>query len=350
MQGRTIHAAFLLQGLVQLAHGAAYMRVEGNGAISGGQVLAGSLGRLLGAVDASSSAATAQSGSRSSTEQEHEQHRELAAVPAPIEWSTFQPPCEPGNTVWDIGMNTGTDTRHYLEQGSCVLAVEADPSLVADVKNQLSSHMNKGALRIANIAIAMKGSSPGPMQFWMSKKNKEWNSFRREVACRTGQQADGSWQIGDNTCYSQVVQSQSCEQLFATNPVPAYVKLDIEGAEEGCVEAIRARKAGRLSTPRYLSMEVHKPQQTVLDLLNAGYTEFKLVRQDLLTIPGTFQSTSGDWGEDALDCRLGKSWRSPDGVMEEYVRMHNPNGGDPPKCPSTSWYDLHARRPQESKH
>ena len=41
------------------------------------------------------------------------------------------------NLVYDVGMNDGSDTLHYLKKGYKVVAIEADPTLVDSVRMKL---------------------------------------------------------------------------------------------------------------------------------------------------------------------------------------------------------------------
>jgi len=92
-----------------------------------------------------------------------------------------------------------------------------------------------------------------------------------------------------------------------------------------------------------------------LDYLAAlGYKGFKLVRQDQLA--SADGSTTGPWGDNALDCRTGPWWRGYDEVRAEFVSILNkplkptdpcPGGimpihGSPKPAAAYMWYDLHA--------
>lgn len=242
--------------------------------------------------------------------------------------------CGPENTVWDVGMNNALDTEAYLAEGNCVIAVEASPDLVENAKRRLADHVASGQLRIVGKAIS-HDSTRGTLDFWLSKTLDEWNSFDQKVACRTSKnETTGKFGFDPFNCYAVHLESIPCEDLFLTYDAPAYMKLDIEGAEKSCLDALQARVQRGEKLPRYVSVEVN-PDQPDKALQQLGYTRFKLVRQDTLkTGP---RSTSGPWGELALDCQRGREWST-------FVEFTARRAKDTEACPWSTWYDVHAMR------
>jgi len=89
-------------------------------------------------------------------------------------------------------------------------------------------------------------------------------------------------------------------------------------------------------------------------LYKLGYKGFKLVRQDrLFTGAG---STTGPWGENALDCATGPLWRDITAIKAEFTTILAkdliladacPGGimpirSEPKLAAAYMWYDLHA--------
>lgn len=240
------------------------------------------------------------------------------------------------NLVFDFGFFNGMDSWTYLNQGMKVIAVEADPTLVdgAKVNANFLPFLGRGQLSVLNMAVApLDQDKDSLLPFYLNKCSKEWNSFFSSIGCRscTPPYPEDPSKFA---CVTQQVVAKPCASVFQQFGTPKYVKLDIEGAEAGCYHAIRQQPKFR---PAYLSAEVGSAD-LVDTLIGLGYKSFKLVRQK--------SGISGEWGDNALDCRTGKLWRSQPGARQELqgVFQKGPNPADP--CPGNqvggSWYDLHA--------
>jgi len=259
--------------------------------------------------------------------------------------------CTPLNTIFDLGFYDGADSAAYLTGGYCVVGVEADPDLVAMALQKYAVWVASGQLRIANVAVAPQGETSAWTVFYKSKCSKEWNSFIKTVGCRACVPPHG---VDMNACEQVQVTSTDCSGIFGTFGIPHYLKLDIEGAETGCFEAMKRFPAGT-EKPHFVSAEI--TELAYLDALSAlGYKGFKLVRQDQLISASTRSSTSGPWGDNALDCRTGPWWRTYDQVTAEFTTILSkelntqdpcPGGimpihGSPKPAEAYMWYDVHA--------
>jgi len=257
--------------------------------------------------------------------------------------------CTSANTIFDLGFYDGGDTRTYLSSGHyCVLGIEADPDLVAVANQNFAEHIASGRLRIWNAAVAPEGNATAWTTFYKSHCSKEWNSFYQTIGCRT---CAPPHSVDLTTCTIVNVQSSDCSSIFDSAGTPLYLKLDIEGAETGCFQAM-GRFAGK-PLPQFVSAEI--TQLEYIDALhNLGYNGFKLVRQDQLN---TVQAQSGPWGENAIDCKTGAAWRTYGDIHAEFTAILNkplnateacPGGvmpihGPPKPQNAYIWYDLHVR-------
>ncbi len=163
------------------------------------------------------------------------------------------------NLIYDVGMNDGDDTAYYLHRGFSVVAIEADPVLVAEASIRFEREIAEGRLKIINVAIADKA---GVLPFWICETKRIWNSFDREVASR------------DGLPHHQVdVRCSRLDSIFAERGVPYYLKIDIEGNDSLCVDHLTSN-----DMPKYVSFEtggiaaLHR-------LKELGYTHFKCIRQ-----------------------------------------------------------------------
>src|SRR3954451_8551335 len=75
--------------------------------------------------------------------------------------------------IMDIGAHAGDDSRFYLDKGFAVVAVEANPVLVAQMKERFSEEIEKGFLVIEPFAI---GSRDGSMNFFVHRTQTLFSS------------------------------------------------------------------------------------------------------------------------------------------------------------------------------
>lgn len=260
-------------------------------------------------------------------------------------------PCHPGNTIFDLGFYNGADSLAYLAGGYCVVGVEADPDLVASAVEHFAVWLHTAQLQMVNAAIAPSGQVDRWTTFYRNKCTREWNSFYSAVGCRG---CDPPHAAEPQNCQATPVRAVDCKAIFDRFGKAEYMKLDIEGAEMGCFTALKG--LGGQWLPRFISAEI--TEVGYIDALQSlGYGLFKLVRQDW-THSGS-ASQSGPWGDSALDCRTGTSWRPYSEARNEMLAILAKSFDAYDACPggvqsvkntsgqsSTAtaymWYDVHA--------
>lgn len=242
-----------------------------------------------------------------------------------------------GNLVYDFGFYNGADSRSYLAAGMNVIAIEADPTLVQAAKKdpQLLAWMNSGQLKLINTAIAPAGA-PGQTwsKFYMNKCTQEWNSFLSSIGCRS---CPPPHVENHESCTEVSVTASTCAEILQQNGVPKYFKLDIEGAESGCYNALGMLPD--MARPMFISGEVG--DTSIVETFHGlGYKSFKLVQQK--------SGVTGAWGANAQDCRTGGLWRSYLGAKAELAAMLSKPAVPGDVCPGSLvggvWYDMHASR------
>src|SRR5215204_2189051 len=122
------------------------------------------------------------------------------------------------NLVYDVGMNDGTDSLHYLQKGYKVVAIEADPTLVEKVKTDLRKYVDDKQLVLVNCGVAGEN---GTADFYINTDNNLWNSFDAEKASR-----------GGTNYYPIKIQCRNFSDILKEHDVPFYLKIDIEGYDE----------------------------------------------------------------------------------------------------------------------
>jgi len=163
-------------------------------------------------------------------------------------------------TAFDIGMYDGADTRYYLELGYRVLAVEANPNLIAMAKKSFAGYIQRGALELLGIAV---GTSGGTLDLTVCGADLGASSiFADRIAER--------FPIGVHK-----VPSRSLMDLIAQYGKPKFIKIDIEGADKMCVMSLT-----KDSAPQYLSFEAHSDiEEMIRHAQSIGYEGFKIINQ-----------------------------------------------------------------------
>jgi FkbM family methyltransferase len=174
--------------------------------------------------------------------------------------------------IFDVGMHLGEDTEFYLEKGFRVVGIEADPALCTAVADRLRDHVTRGRLTIVNAAIAEK---PGRTAFYRDLDHSIWGTAEPDWVARN---------TGLGTRPERVerieVDAVQMECMLAAHGVPYYMKIDIEGRDMLCVEALRHFR----ERPKYLSIEASKSALANVDaelgaMSALGYHDFKVVPQ-----------------------------------------------------------------------
>lgn len=197
--------------------------------------------------------------------------------------------------VIDVGMHNGDDTAYYLSRGYRVVAVDADPQMVAHAHSRFPSEVASGRLQLLNAGIAEQA---GRATFWICDSHTKWNSFHRGIASRTG--------AAHHPVEVPTIRFAAVLERYGT---PHFLKVDIEGNER---IALSDLDSGQL--PAYLAVEAecaegwqsHSPQnaiETLAQLYELGYRDFRLVEQEsysVLSLPPTWGQTLDRWARHHL--------------------------------------------------
>ena len=240
--------------------------------------------------------------------------------------------------IYDVGMHNGDDTAYYLSRGFRVVAIEANPELIAQANVRFSGALRAGTLTMLHVGI---GPREEVATFWINDLKTEWSSFIKEVGCRDG-----------TPCHPVAVPCTRLGHIFTQHGVPFYLKIDIEGHDRSCLEDIDPTDA-----PTFVSVEAHSPDYLSI-LARAGYDAFKLISQTWFTQPGPRRLSSlGRTGRGLLrrlaqirPIVLGR-WVFPRGSsgpfgeqsegpwrsLEETTAMWR-------ALPQDDWFDFHATR------
>jgi FkbM family methyltransferase len=177
--------------------------------------------------------------------------------------------------IYDVGLNDGSDTAFYLHCGYRVLAIEADPNLCALAAQRFAAEIEHGRLTILNIGIADRA---GTAEFWICDLNPGLSSFDEA-------------NMGGAPHHAVSIPCRTFDQVLAEYGTPYYLKIDIEGSDPACLQALPI--GGDL--PRYLSTELRETYDSLRRLVAVGYTHFKCISQFHFTPLGLMQSRYERW-------------------------------------------------------
>lgn len=220
--------------------------------------------------------------------------------------------------IYDIGMHRGEDTEYYLAKGYRVVAIEANPELVTECRERFAASVASGQLTIVEGAIA---DTAGQTVTFYVDRVSVWGSV------------DPGWVEKKHVVPVQHAISVPVVDLVACmreHGVPHYLKIDIEGADRICLEALRELPV----RPRFVSMEAeaHDFDALLADLRlleQLGYSKFAAVQQGLaaeittetvLGEPVEYRfspDSSGPFGDD-----LEQDWSSRSEVAKHYRRAY----------------------------
>ena len=280
--------------------------------------------------------------------------------------------------ILDVGAHRGEDAAFYLGKGFRVVAVEADPDLAAVCRTALAEHIAAGRCTVVEGAVvspALVAAGARTVRFYRNVANSVWGTVEPSWAERNARLGAASVPID--------VPALDFAEVLRAHGIPRYLKIDIEGADLHCVEALRAFDA----RPDYVSLEIDKTslarmRREVAALRDLGYDAFQLVEQSSVPqqVPpspareGTFaaqrfaEGATGLFGEElpgaweSFDAtqrrlravRLGYHLLGDDGVMHRWRfrgrgriqraaarLLRSFTGGAVP-----GWHDLHARHAQ----
>jgi len=157
-------------------------------------------------------------------------------------------------------MHTGNDTAFYLACGFRVLAVEADPHLVAAAKTRFKLEIASKKLTILNFALAEHNTTA---PFWINEVRPALNSFSRHLTARSGEPH-----------HSISIQCKRLDEILSEYGIPHYMKIDIEGSDIVCCNQLSPS-----TRPKYISVEMSQVE-LLLKLRDLGYDRFKLINQN----------------------------------------------------------------------
>jgi FkbM family methyltransferase len=174
------------------------------------------------------------------------------------------------NLIYDVGAHLGEDSQHYLAKGFKVVAVEANPDLASHLRKRFASEIADGRLKLVECIIS---EETGHQTFYVDKTRSVWGTAYPQWAARNARLGSKSHEIR--------LPSRPFGEIMKRFGVPYYLKIDVEGADMLCVEALRFID----KRPKYVSIESEKASWVRLlhefdELERLGYRNFKVINQE----------------------------------------------------------------------
>ncbi len=200
------------------------------------------------------------------------------------------------NLIYDVGMHKGEDTAYYLEKGFQVVAFEADPGLVAAARSAFKDAIAEQRLVLVEGVIteaSLLGEPGRTATFYRNDALSVWGTAEEAFAERSRQDGYKITQVD--------VAVVDLPGTLKTYGVPYYMKIDIEGMDWVCLEALAALE----TSPAYVSIESEKESfgrlvAEIETLEKLGYTSYQAVQQFL--IPGRHAPVPSSEGVSCAYC------------------------------------------------
>ncbi len=180
-------------------------------------------------------------------------------------------PSRHANLIFDVGVHTGEDTAYYLKKGFKVVGIEANPLLCEGLRTTFAEELSDGRFQLVEAAVA---ETAGSGKFFRFEKSV-FGTISADWAARNVEMGVEFEEIE--------VRFVTPHQLYLEYGVPYFMKIDIEGADMLCIEAL-----ADIPKPKFISVEAEKhdfqkfERETRL-IASLGYTQFQLVQQQ--TVP-----------------------------------------------------------------
>lgn len=255
------------------------------------------------------------------------------------ERSVLQP-----DLVLDLGFHRGEDTGYYLAMGRRVVAVDASAELIAAGRERFAAELATGQLTLVHGAVvgAVQRAQTAELLFHPHPERSEWGSVDLRWVRRNAEAH------GLPHAPPVRVPALCLEELVARYGCPAFLKIDIEGADE----AVLADLARLEIRPATVSWETGKESLCGVlrqhrRLAALGYRRFRVVQQAYLEhTPPALGPEGRRWSFEPgcsgpMPELSTQPWRGLGWVSAQYVLLFLAYGLVGPR----SWFRAAARQP-----
>ncbi len=166
--------------------------------------------------------------------------------------------------IFDFGANRGQNLPYYLLKAGTVVAVEGNPKLCKEIREEFATEIRQGNLYVENcVIIEHQTNGEKPVRFWISKKSDLLSTF---VQPRDEENFEQNFVLARTP-------ASIIREHLSVNQSLIYCKFDLEGYD---ASAIRSLLSDGIF-PAYLSVEIQN-REVVSELLFSGvYKSFMLI-------------------------------------------------------------------------
>lgn len=226
--------------------------------------------------------------------------------------------------IYDIGMHKGEDTEFYLRKGFRVIGFEADPELARLCRNHLKGFIDQGQLTVVEGAIVNLDSIEVGQEKALFDRNDDASDWGTVCA----DWAERNVRLGTSNSMLEV-DVIDLPSIMLQYGIPHYMKIDIEGNDMVCVDALRQFR----ERPDYVSIESDKTsfahiKHEIDTLVDLGYNSFQAVQQSAMphsqsppypAREGNYAAQRFEYGSSGLfGSELGGDWKSKHEILRRY--------------------------------
>ena len=258
--------------------------------------------------------------------------------------------------IFDVGCNDGQDADFYLKKGFRVVGVEANPALCDALKARFAAEIAEGRFMLVEEAIA---EEEGEVEFYVNPEENIRSTIRPshiEIATALGRPPTKT-----------TVRSITFPSLIEQFGVPYYMKVDIEGADQLCLDGLAPFDEIPLFLSTEYPMSLTGQIRVLLFLRKLGYQRFQVI--DQMTVPsqvpplpareGRYVDVQPEFnGSGLFGKELPGAWMTLSGAILHFVKLfaRNKRMGLMRRLPVMkrfaghgSWYDIHAAQPAAAR-
>lgn len=170
----------------------------------------------------------------------------------------------PKTVIYDLGANTGDDIAYYLMKADLVVAVEAHPQLVDQIRARYADAIAQDQLRVEH-CVLVAGTGGEPVTFHINRHNHRMSRFPEPTE---------AFQYALPSHFDKVVlPSLGLVDLIARHGAPHYMKLDLENYDAVVLRALFENGI----FPPLISAEAFDAEILMILIALGGYNSFKFI-------------------------------------------------------------------------
>lgn len=158
--------------------------------------------------------------------------------------------------VYDFGSHNGSNIPYYLLKFDKIIAVEANPILIEEIKAKFKKEIDSGKLFLINCVVS---SNTGNVNFYINKNNSVLSQFPIPLDIENFEVIE--------------IQSKTPSSIVNEFGFPEYIKIDVEHTDAEIINDLFKNNI----YPNYISAEIHDILVFSLITASQKYKKYKLL-------------------------------------------------------------------------